>query len=171
MANVGKRVVRDLARLVHHRRLRLFVEVALLVILLPTALITVGMRGATELRVTVTREVREWNAATPPQPDHVLIYDKTFDDIALVRHVQDELNGLPYYIRGGGAMGQYDYRYVFRFSALGVVTQVFSGTDADVTGQRSLYHVQVSISPSGPGPLLRTLNDEIGVPLQGQYGP
>lgn len=171
MPNLAQRIAERIMRLARHRRLRLFVEAALLVVVLPTALVFVGLRGATALRVTVTREVREWNTSTPPQPERVLIYDKTFDDIALVRQVQDELNGLPYSIEGGGVMGQYDYRYVFSFSTLGVVTQVFSGTDADVTGRRTMYHVPVSLSASGPGPLLRTLNDEIGIPLRGQYGP
>ncbi|MGH2485241.1 MAG: hypothetical protein ACRDHE_04420, partial [Ktedonobacterales bacterium] len=131
----------------------------------------VGLRGATELHVSVTREVREWTSTTPPQPAHLLIYDKTFDDIGLVRQVQDELDGLPYFVNGGGVLGQYDYRYIFSFSTLGVVTEVFNGTDEDVTGLRTLFHAPVSISASSPGPLLRTLNAEIGIPLQYQYRP
>ncbi|HKW22291.1 MAG TPA: hypothetical protein VJO13_12990 [Ktedonobacterales bacterium] len=168
---MGKRIAERVMRVARHRRLRLFVEAALLIVVLPTALVVIGLRGATALHVTVTREVRAWDASTPYPPDHLLIYDKTFDDVGLVRQVQDELNGLPYSINGGGLMGQYDYQYVFSFSTLGVVTQVFSGADADVIGRRTLYHVPVSLSASGPGPLLRTLNGEIGIPLQGQYGP
>lgn len=83
-----------------------------------------------------------------------------------MREAQDELNGLPYYVQGGGVMGQFDYRYTFSFSTLGLVTQVYSGTDADVTGSRTLYGVPVSLSPPSPWQLLSTLSEQLGFPLQ-----
>lgn len=48
------------------------------------------------------------------------------------------------------------------------IGEVFDGTNADVTGQRTLYRVPVSLSPSSPGPLLYALSQEIGIPLE--YG-
>lgn len=162
MRRLGGRI----ATLVRNRRLRLWVESALLIVTLPTALVVVGLHGAPELHLTVVREVREWNPSTPPPQDNVLVFDKTYTDIGVVRQVQEELDGLPYYVEGGGAMGQFDYRYTFSFSAFGLVTQVYSGTDLDVTGRRTLYSVPVSLSPPSFGEdLLRTLSEQIGIPI------
>lgn len=161
-----KRFGPRIANLARNRRLRRRVELALLIVALPTALIVVGLHGATALRVTVVREVRAWDPSQPRPPDNVLIFDKTYTDLGLVREAQDELNGMPDFVMGGGLMGPFDYGYIFAFSTFGVVTQVYSGTDMDVTGAHTLYGVSLSLSPPSPMPLLGTLHAQLGVPLQ-----
>lgn len=150
---------------------RLRVESTLLVVTVLAALIVVGLHGATALHVRVVREVREWIQGQPPPPDNVLIFDKTYTDAGLVREAQDELNGMPNEVWGGGVMGQFDYRYTFSFSTLGFVTQVYSGTDADVTGRHTLYGVPLSLSPPSPWPLLHTLRGQLGIPTEGDWTP
>lgn len=171
MKRTAKRIGAGVARLAKNRRLRLRVESTLLIVTVLTALILVGLHGATALHVRVVREVRSWDISKPRPQDNVLIFDKTYTDLGLVREVQDEFNGLPNEVWGGGVMGQFDYRYTFSFSTLGFVTQVYSGTDADVTGKHTLYGVPVSLSPPSPWQLLHTLRDQLGIPTEGDWIP
>src|SRR5690349_8947300 len=113
MKRVLNRIGEGVACLARNRRLRLRVESTLLIATVLIALIVVGLHGATALHVRVVREVREWIQGQPTPPNNVLIFDKTYTDPGLVREVQDEFNGLPNEVEGGGVMGQFDYGYTF----------------------------------------------------------